>query len=172
MKTIKTTFSENPNHNTHKPKASARAKIFPQQQIVPCPPKRSTCVELLYRAEANLHFSRSTLFLSISMLDQLLVRGLSLTEETFEVVAGAILLVCTKFNEVYPVTVRKLNLLAQGEYTLQQYVEVESAILHALNFTIELHPTYEQLCALETSFEGRTVEKVRELVKLALLHPN
>jgi hypothetical protein len=36
-------------------------------------------------------------------------------------VAGALLLVCTKFNEVYPVTVRKLNMLMQGEFSLQQF---------------------------------------------------
>jgi hypothetical protein len=39
---------------------------------------------------------------------------------------------------VYPVTVRKLNLLAEGEFSLQQYVEAEGAMLQALEFTVVL----------------------------------
>ena len=87
-------------------------------------------------------------------------------------VAGSLLLVCTKFNEVYPVTVRKLNILAEGEFSLQQYIESETAILHSLEFTVELDPTYELLCAFEGSFEGKTGEAVREQIKLAILNPN
>lgn len=58
------------------------------------------------------------------MLDKLLLKGLSLTEVNFELVSGSILLISTKFNEVYPITVRKLNLLSQEEYSLKQFVEV------------------------------------------------
>lgn len=155
MKGIKNLRSENQSRSKNSSKNSSSLsarKPISQQLLVPCPAMRNYCVEWLYRAQANFRFSRSTLFLSFSLLDRLLQRGLSLTEQTHEVVAGALLLICTKFNEVYPLTVRKLNLLAQGEFSLQQYAEAEAAMLQALDFTILLDPTYEQLCALETVF--------------------
>lgn len=77
------------------------------------------------------------------MLDKLLLKGLSLTEVNFELVAGSILLISTKFNEVYPITVRKLNLLSKDEYSLKQFVEVEAAILQNIEFTIILEPIFE-----------------------------
>lgn len=175
MKIMKSVRSENHSHSLTKSKASSLPvglKPAPQQQSVPCPPMRRQCVGWLYRAQANLHFSRSTLFLAFSLLDRLLQRGLALTEDTCELVAGALLLVCTKFNEVYPVTVRKLNLLAEGEFTLQQFLEAEGAMLQALDFTVLLDPTYEQLCALESRFGGKTGDSVREQIKLAILNPN
>lgn len=59
---------------------SSASKNQPSQQLVPCPPMRQQCVNCLYRAQENLHFSRSTLFLTFSLLDKLLTKGLSLTE--------------------------------------------------------------------------------------------
>ncbi len=159
MKGMKINRSENQTRHSYpskNPSPSSARKAPSQQPIVPCPAMRNCCVELLYRAQNSFRFSRSTLFLAFSLLDQLLQRGLSLTEQTHEVVAGALLLICTKFNEVYPLTVRKLNQLAAGEFTLQQYAEAEGAMLQALDFTVLLDPIYEQLCVLETVFEGKT----------------
>ena len=34
-------------------------------------------------------------------------------------------------------------------------------MLQALDFTVELDPTYEQLCVLEASFQGKTGEAVK-----------
>lgn len=52
-------------------------------------------------------------------------------------------MISTKFNEVYPITVRKLNLLSKDEYSLKQFVEVEAAILQNIDFTIILEPIFE-----------------------------
>jgi hypothetical protein len=174
MRNTKTPFSEN--NRQHQPKAkvsslSSHIKQLPAQ-LPASAAARAQCVHWLYRAQANLHFSRSTLFLAFSLLDQLLLRSLALSQDTCELVAGALLLLCTKFNEVYPVTVRKLNLLAEDEFSLQQYAEAEAAMLMALDFTLQLDATYEQLCALEAQFEGRAAEQAQELVKLAVLNPN
>jgi hypothetical protein len=87
-------------------------------------------------------------------------------------VAGSILLASTKFNEVYPVTVRKLNVLSEEEHSLQQFVDAEAAILQNIEFTVTLDPAYEELCELETEYEGTTAETVQELVKMAVIHRN
>jgi hypothetical protein len=75
MKMLKTPRTENRSHNTNKPKLtslSSSLKTVHQQPLAPCPPMRASCVGWLYRAQSNLHFSRSTLFLSFSLLDRLL----------------------------------------------------------------------------------------------------
>jgi hypothetical protein len=60
----------------------------------------------------NLGFSKSTLFLGIALLDKLLTLKMPLSDDSCELVGATILLIVTKFNEVYPVTVRKLNALS------------------------------------------------------------
>lgn len=80
-------------------------------------PQRNKSIEWLYRSQLNLHYSRSTMFLAVGLLDQLLVKGLLLTEDNFELVSGSLLLICSKFNEVYPVTIRKINILSNDEFS-------------------------------------------------------
>lgn len=83
---LKTPRTENRKHNLVNLKLntlSSALKTVHKQQILPCPPVRSECIHWLYRAHNNFHFSRSTLFLSFSLLDRLLQRGLSLNESTW-----------------------------------------------------------------------------------------
>ena len=74
--------------------------------------QRNSAISWLYHAQHVLKFSRSSLFLGIALLDKLLSRGMSLTDSNAELVGGTLALLVTKFNEVYPVTVRKLNALS------------------------------------------------------------
>lgn len=151
MKAVRNSLLQNvkyipPRTKNSLPKASCRTTT--ETKIIPCSPLRSDCIEWLYRAESNLHFSRSTLFIALGLLDKLLVKGLVLTHENYELVAGSLLLACTKFNEVYPVTVRKLNLLSEEEHSLNQFIEAEAAILQNIEFTLTLDPIYQQLAEL------------------------
>lgn len=112
-------------------------------------PQRNAVIDWLFRAQKTLAFSRSTLFLAIALLDKLLAYGLGLTDSNFELVAGTLTLVMTKFNEVYPVTVRKLNALSNQHYSLEQYVETESNILAIVSFDLSPgDPIYEDLAEL------------------------
>jgi hypothetical protein len=101
---------------------SAHQKTLPQQ-ITDSLPQRNLTIDWLYRAQNSLQFSRSSLFLGIALLDKLLTQGLPLSDQNCELTAGTILLIVTKFNEVYPVTVRKLNALSVDVYTTERYVE-------------------------------------------------
>ena len=125
MKAVRTSLIENIRHipprNKHSlPKASCKTSC--ENQPIPSNSKRIQCIDWLYRAQRNLQFSRSTLFIALGLLDKLLLKGLVLTQENYELVAGSLLLASTKFNEVYPVTVRKLNVLSEEEHSLQQFV--------------------------------------------------
>jgi hypothetical protein len=175
MKAVRNSLIENIRHIPARSKHSLPKtcpKTVPLSQPLPACPLRTTCVEWLYRAQRNLQFSRSTLFIALGLLDKLLLQGLALTHDNYELVAGSILLASTKFNEVYPVTIRKLNVLSEEEHSLQQFVEAEAAILQNIEFTVTLDPAYEQLAELETQFEGVEAENLQELIKMAVINRN
>lgn len=155
MKVVRNSLIENirniPARSKHSlPKTCPKSS--PVTNPLPNCPLRTQSVEWLYRAQRNLNFSRSTLFIALGLLDKLLLQGLTLSQDNYELVTGSILLASTKFNEVYPVTVRKLNLLSEEEHSLQQFVEAEAAILQNIEFTVTLDPAYEELAELETHF--------------------
>jgi len=51
-------------------------------------------------------------------------------------VGATILLIVTKFNEVYPVTVRKLNALSNRDEPMERYVEFEGKMLEIVSFDL------------------------------------
>lgn len=115
MKAVRNSLIENIRHIPPRSKHSLPKtcpKTVPVTQSIPSNDFRTLSVEWMYRAQRNLQFSRSTLFIALGLLDKLLLQGLVLTHDNYELVAGSILLASTKFNEVYPVTIRKLNLLS------------------------------------------------------------
>ena len=105
-------------------------------QIVDSLAQRNIVIDWFYRAQLNLRFSRSTLFLGIALLDKLLTLGMNLNQQNLELVAGTILLLATKFNEVYPVTVKKLNALSNDTFSTEKYVEIEGNVLSIVSFDL------------------------------------
>jgi len=51
-------------------------------------------------------------------------------------IGGTILLLVTKFNEVYPVSIRKLNALSATDNSTEQFIEAEGKILETINFDL------------------------------------
>lgn len=115
---------------------------------VPSSSLRNQCIEWLYNAQSKLHFSRSSLFITFGMLDKLLIKGLKLSDNNYELVGAVILLISTKFNEVYPTPIKNLNSLCKDEYSVRQIIEAEGVILQNLDYTIQLEPIYEELVEL------------------------
>lgn len=101
MKAVRNSLIENireiPARSKHSlPKTCT--KTTPVTTPLPVCPMRTQGVEWLYRAQRNLRFSRSTLFIALGLLDKLILQGLALSQENYELVAGSILLASTKFN--------------------------------------------------------------------------
>jgi hypothetical protein len=98
--------------------------------------QRNWTIEWMYTVQKTLGFSRSSLFLGIALLDKLIARGLPLSDANAELIVGALVLIITKFNEIYPVSVRKLNAVSSQMYTREKYVEVEAALLETVGYDI------------------------------------
>jgi hypothetical protein len=117
------TFKNKPQHQLNPTKTAlltSLTKVLPQRNAV---------IDWIYRAQRALGFSRSSLFLGIALLDKLLSKGVPLTDANSELIGGTLTLLITKFNEVYPVTVRKLHALSSQNISLEKYVETEGAFL-------------------------------------------
>lgn len=107
------------NKNTSQP-SNSNFKV--PQSLLNALPQRNLAIEWLYRAQQLLQFSKSTVYLGIALLDKLLTKGMKLNDSNAELIAGTIALIVTKFNEVYPVTVKKLNALSNQLFSLDKYV--------------------------------------------------
>lgn len=101
MKAVRNSLIENIRHIPARSKHSL-PKTCPKtpnpSNPLPDNSYRTLSVDWLYRAQRNLQFSRSTLFIALGLLDKLILQGLVLTQDNYELVAGSILLASTKFN--------------------------------------------------------------------------
>jgi hypothetical protein len=138
-----------------------------------CLLQRNRIIDLLYRGQKSFQFSRSTLHLAVGVLDKLICLGCPLSNSNPELLAGSLLLLATKFNEIYPVSLKKLNLLMKESFSREKYTEMESAILHRLDFCLYLEDSlYEQLALLESQYQGEESGRCCELIRLAVLNPS
>lgn len=167
---------------------SPRHTLAPQSQKLPLPTnphlaaitpltlcllQRNRIIDLLYRGQKSFQFSRSSLHLAVGVLDKLICLGFPLSSSSPELLAGSLLLLATKFNEIYPVTFKKLNLLTKEGFSREKYIDMESAILHRLDFCLYLEDSlYEQLALLESQYQGEEGGRCCELVRLAVLNPS
>ena len=59
---------------------------------------RNKCIDWLYAVDRTLYLARSTLYPAVGLLDKIISRNFSLDRNNWEVVAGSLLLLATKFN--------------------------------------------------------------------------
>lgn len=95
---------------------SENAQWLAQSKFIQaCIPVRNTAIEWMYRAQAITQFDQVTLLMAISLLDKLLLQGFSLNKHNLELVSATLTLICTKFNEIYPISIRRLNSLLRAD---------------------------------------------------------
>lgn len=82
--------------------------------------------------------------------------------------AGTVLLIVTKFNEVYPVTVKKLNALSTNHFSLERYIEFEGSMLATVGFDLSPEDSiYLELAELE----NKLGQQSQDNIKLAVQNP-
>ena len=97
---------------------------------------RMKCIEWLYTIDRSLYIARSTLFLAIGLLDKIIARKFAISDSNYQVVAGSLLLLSTKFNEVYPISTAKLSGHSASPHSLEEYEDCEADILTAVDFEL------------------------------------
>jgi len=91
------------------------------------------------------NFNRDTLFIAIHILDQLIESNFEGLNEDFELIGGVLVLLTTKYNEVYPVTIDQICMVMEKYYNRSKFFDIESKILTNINFEMPENTIYSRL---------------------------
>jgi hypothetical protein len=102
---------------------------------------------------AKYKFKKDTLFLAIKIMDSLVEEKIELITHDPQLLAGTLIVLATKYNEVYPVTIDQINLVTEKYYPREQIFDIEGRILECLNFEIPEYTVFSLLLnELEPTF--------------------
>ncbi len=77
---------------------------------------REQSIEFLWKACAKYNFKKDTLFLAIKMMDILIQDNFKQFFQDPQLTAASLVILTTKYNEVYPVTIDQINLVTEKYY--------------------------------------------------------
>lgn len=95
---------------------------------------RDNSIQFMIKSCGKYKFRKDTLFLAIKIMDSLIQEGFNPIVEDYQLASTALILIATKYNEVYPVTIDQMNLITEKYYPREKLIEVEGLILECLNF--------------------------------------
>ena len=105
---------------------------------------RAILVDWLINVHAKFKLLPETLFLTINLVD----RYLSLVvvkKDQVQLVGVAALLIATKYEEIYPPTVKDFIYVTKNAFTRKQILEMERSMLFTLEFTVQETSSYRFL---------------------------
>lgn len=96
---------------------------------------RSILVDWLMTVCMKFKCLPETLFITINLIDRFLSLN-SIRKDDMQLVGVAALLIATKYEEIYPPTVKDFVYLSESTYSRVQILEMEKKILFDLQFEI------------------------------------
>lgn len=96
---------------------------------------RSTLVDWLIQIHYNFKLWPETLFLTVNVFDRYCSLN-EISKKEVQLVGIAALLMITKYEEIYPPTLKDFIYITGDNYTSEQILEMERKILYALDFDI------------------------------------
>ena len=96
---------------------------------------RSTLVDWLIQIHYNFKLWPETLFLTVNVIDRYCSLH-EISKKEVQLVGIAALLMITKYEEIYPPTLKDFIYITGDNYTSEQILEMEWKILYALDFDI------------------------------------
>ena len=72
---------------------------------------RESSINFMFKACSKYRFRKDTLFLAIRLMDILIEKKFNPLILEAQLVSACLILIATKFNEVYPVTIDQLTLI-------------------------------------------------------------
>lgn len=105
---------------------------------------RSVTVNWIIELHAKLKCLPETLFITINMIDRYLSSTI-INKEEAQLVGIAAFLIATKYEEIYPPSVKDFIHLSDYKYTKEQILTMEKNILLSLQFEIQQTSAYRFL---------------------------
>ena len=97
---------------------------------------RAILVDWIISVHAKFKLLPETLYLTINLIDRYFARFVVMKADV-QLVGVASLLIATKYEEIYPPTVKDFIYLTDNTYTRQQIIAMEQSILFHLEFEIQ-----------------------------------
>lgn len=98
---------------------------------------RAILVDWLIDVHLKFKLLNETLFLTINIIDRFLSTKQTVQRSKLQLLGVSSLLISTKYEEIYPPTVKDLVYITDNAYTKDEILQMESNILVALDFTIQ-----------------------------------
>jgi len=105
---------------------------------------RSTLVDWLIQIHYNFKLWPETLFLTVNVIDRFFCQHL-IQKRDVQLVGIAALLMVTKYEEIYPPTLKDFIYITGDAYSSDEIIEMERNILFALDFDLNQCSSYRFL---------------------------
>ena len=97
---------------------------------------RAILVDWMVEVHLKFKLLSETLFLTVNIIDRYLsLKGIS--RQRLQLVGVAAMLISTKYEEIYPPTVKDFVYITDEAYTKEEVLEMESDILQTLDFDLQ-----------------------------------
>ncbi|CDW79874.1 UNKNOWN [Stylonychia lemnae] len=106
---------------------------------------RAILVDWLIDVHLKFKLLNETLFLTVNIIDRYLTLRNGLQRSKLQLVGVGALLISTKYEEIYPPTVKDLVYITDNAYSKEEILIMESNILIALDFSIQQNSQYRFL---------------------------
>ena len=105
---------------------------------------RAILVDWMVEVHLKFKLLSETLFLTVNIIDRYLsLKGIS--RQRLQLVGVAAMLISTKYEEIYPPTVKDFVYITDEAYTKEEVLEMESDILQTLDFDLQQTSQYRFL---------------------------
>jgi len=98
---------------------------------------RSILVDWIIQVQHHLKLCQETLYLAVGILDKVLYKR-EVSPDQLQLVGVASLLIASKLEEYYPISVKKLVHLTENSYSRVNVLQMEKTLLHVMNFQVYL----------------------------------
>lgn len=96
---------------------------------------RAILVDWIIDVHAKFKLLPETLFLTINLIDRYLSRQ-KVSRSKLQLVGVASMLISTKYEEIYPPTIKDLVFITDNAYTKENILNMEMLILTSLDFDV------------------------------------
>ena len=97
---------------------------------------RAILVDWIISVHAKFKLLQETLYLTINLIDRYFAK-FNILKSDVQLVGVAALVIATKYEEIYPPTVKDFIYLTDNTYSRQQITSMEHSILFSLQFEIQ-----------------------------------
>lgn len=98
---------------------------------------RAILIDWLIDVHLKFKLLSETLYLTVNIIDRYLSQKLTIHRSRLQLIGVSALLISTKYEEIYPPTVKDLVYITDNAYTKNEILTMESEILVTLDFDIQ-----------------------------------